>query len=226
MFERPQKNDFDTALSLLMHETRHKLMGEVSHIKSDAIKAGVLQSSRVVVAAVKAADDVHKGAMEQAQAILFDFIERMERPPTEVAAWARPHLENLNNSALGIGPPNNFPQDHQRLTHQYRAVFQQRLDVMLRNVEIGLQKGAGFARAEKVESNEEWISAAEAVRLLAPALKGEHAAKMTICKRAHAGMVHARAERFIIAERAADSVEIPTEFWWAEGHEHLLPRRE
>jgi hypothetical protein len=213
MFERPQKNDLDTALSMLMHESRHKLMEEVNRIKGHAIKAGALQSNRVVVTAMKAADDVHKPAMEQAHAILLDFIERMERPPAEVIVWARPHLENLNNSVLGVVPPNGFPQDHQRLTHQYRAVFQQRLDIMLRDVEIGRTKGSGFARAEKMESKEEWISAVDAVQLLTPGLNGEYTAKMTLCKRAHAGMVRARAERFVIAERA--------DFWWAEGHEAL-----
>ena len=155
MFERPQKNDLDTALSMLMHESRRKLMDEVNRIKVDAIKAGSLQSNGVVVTAIGVADNVHKVAMEQAHTILLDFIERMERAPTEIVGWARPHLENLNNSVLGVVPPNGFPQDHQRLTHQYRAVFQQRLDIMLRNVEIGHQKGAGFARAEKVESKEE-----------------------------------------------------------------------
>jgi len=144
MFERPKKSDLDRSLSLLMHENRHKLMDECNRIKSDAIKAGALQSNRVVVTAVKAADDLHKEAMTKANAILLDFIEHMQRPPAEVVGWARPHLENLGNSLLGVVPPNNFPQDHQRLTHQYRAVFQQRLDGVLRDVEIGLVKGAGL----------------------------------------------------------------------------------
>jgi hypothetical protein len=79
------------------------------------------QSNRFVVTAVKAADDLHKDAMTQANGILLDFIERMERPPAEVVGWARPHLENLGNSLLGVVPPNNFPQDHQRLVHHYRT---------------------------------------------------------------------------------------------------------
>jgi hypothetical protein len=92
MFERPQKNDLDTALSMLMHESRHKLMDEVNRIESEAIKSGI-RSNRLVTTAIKAADDVHKGAMEQAQSILLDFIERMERAPAEVVGWARPHIE-------------------------------------------------------------------------------------------------------------------------------------
>jgi hypothetical protein len=87
--------------------------------------------------------------MTQATAILLDFIERIDRPPAEIVGWARPHLENLGNSLLGVVPPNDLPQDHQRLTHQYRAVFQQRLDGVLRDVEIGFVKGAGFAVRKK-----------------------------------------------------------------------------
>jgi hypothetical protein len=109
MFERPTKDDLDRSLSLLMHENRHKLMEECNRIKSDAIKAGALQSNRVVVTAVKAADDLHKDAMAQANAILLDFIERMERPPAEIVGWARPHLENLGRIASWCCPAKPLP---------------------------------------------------------------------------------------------------------------------
>ena len=89
-FEQPIKGDLDRALSLLMHDHRHKLMEQCNLIKSDAIKAGALQSSRVVVLAMKAADDLHKEAMTQASAILLDYMGRMQRPPVEIIGWARP----------------------------------------------------------------------------------------------------------------------------------------
>ncbi len=221
MFERPTKNDLDRSLSLLMHELRHRLIEKCNHIKWEAAKAGALQSNRVVVTAVKAADDMHNIAMTQATPILFDFIERMERPPAEIVGWARPHLENLGNSLLGVVPPNDFPQDYQRLTSQYRTVFQQRLDGVLRDVEIGFVKGAGFARAEKMESKEEWIAASEAVQLLKPMFDTTYEAQMTICKRAYSGMVRARAQRFLMDGRKRDDFEIPKEFWWAKGHQAL-----
>jgi hypothetical protein len=154
----------------------------------------------------------------------------MERPPTEIIGWARPHLENLGDSLLGVVPPNDLPQDHQRFTHQYRAVFQQRLEGMLRDVEIGLVKGAGFARAKKVESEEEWISAAEAAKLLKPVFNSQYLAQMTICKRAHGGLIRARAERFMIdgveqimrdENRTVINFDIRKEFWWAEGNAAL-----
>jgi hypothetical protein len=221
MFERPIKGDLDRALSQLMHDSRHKLMDECNRIKSDAIKVGALQSSRVILTAAKAADTLHQEAMRQAAPILLDFIGRMQIAPVEITAWARPHLENLGNSLLGAVPPSGLPADYQRIRSQYSAVFQQRLDGVLRDIEIGFVKGAGFARAENVDSKEEWITASEAARLLKPVCETEYGARMTICKRAHSGLIRARAERFMIGTNVHNEHEIPKEFWWAEGHEAL-----
>lgn len=69
---------------------------------------------------------------------------------------------------------------------------------------------------------EEWLAAAEAVRVLTPVCgNSDYAAKLTICKRAHAGLVRASAQRLIIHDKSQDTVEVPKEFWWAEGHEAL-----
>jgi predicted nucleotide-binding protein len=218
MFEQPAKNDIDTALSVLMHEARRQTLDEKNRITSEAIKHGALQSNRVIVAVVDAADKVHNASMTQAKQILIDFVQRMERPATEITAWARPHLENLSNTVLGVVPPNGFPDDHQRIINQYRAVFQQRVDITLRGVEIGYVRGAGFTMSATASETEEWISAARAVTLLG---LGDYSSRMTICKRAHAGLIKARAERFIRGGQAADNVDIPAAFWWAEGHEAL-----
>ena len=219
-FQLPIKGDMDRVLSNLMHDARHKLMIESNRVMGEAAQAGALQSNRVIVTIASLADQLHDASMKQAAPILLDFIERMQLPPAEITEWARPHLENLSNSLLGVIPPNSFPADHKRIVAQYRAAFQQRLDGLLRDIEIGFIKGAGFARAEQVESKEEWITAAEAVRLLKPAF-GTYEAQMTICKRAHGGMIRARARRLVIDNNARDNFEIPKQFWWAEGHEAL-----
>jgi hypothetical protein len=220
MFERPIKGDLDRSLSLLMHDSRHKLMDECNRIKSEAIKAGALRSNRLISTVVKAADQLHKQAMDQALPVLLDFIERMQLAPAQITSWARPHLENLGNSLLGVVPPNGFPADYKRIRAQYAAVFQQRLDGVLRDVEIGFVKGAGFARVEQVESKEEWITAADALAALKPTLT-TYSAQIAICKRAYNGLIRARAERLIVDEKVSNNVEIPKEFWWSEGHTAL-----
>lgn len=68
---------------------------------------------------------------------------------------------------------------------------------------------------------EEWLLAAEAVRLLKQVFNSEHAAKIAICKRAHSGLVRASAQRLVIDDKTRDNVEVPKEFWWAEGGDTL-----
>jgi predicted nucleotide-binding protein len=213
MFERPSKGDIDYALSMLMHEARRQIMEERGRIVSQAAAASCLQSNRVIVLVADAADRIHAASLKQATPMLRDFIERMERPSKEITEWARPHLENLSNSVLGGIPPNGFPADHQRIIGQYRAIFQQRVDGALREAEIGYIKGAGFPARAAIPNHDEWISAAEALALI----KNGRA----ICKRAHVGLVKARAARFISAGKSSDNVDVPTEMWWAEGEAAL-----
>jgi hypothetical protein len=67
---------------------------------------------------------------------------------------------------------------------------------------------------------EDWISAANAVALLKPILSA-YEAQMTICQRAHNGLIRARAERFMRDDKADDNLEVPRRFWHAEGHQAL-----
>lgn len=67
---------------------------------------------------------------------------------------------------------------------------------------------------------EEWITSAEALELLKPLHYST--STRTICKRAHAGLVKAKAERFVSGSNARDDFEIPEIFWWAEGETALV----
>jgi predicted nucleotide-binding protein len=63
----------------------------------------------------------------------------------------------------------------------------------------------------------EWMSAYEARQFLQP-----HAdAASAICRRAHAGLVKARAKWFIGFDEQQTDVEVPRQFWWAEGGDAL-----
>lgn len=68
--------------------------------------------------------------------------------------------------------------------------------------------------ASENQSNDEWLNAAASLDLLG---RGYLAGTTAICKRAHAGLIKARAKRFFRDNRQTDGVEVPTEFWWAEG---------
>ena len=70
--------------------------------------------------------------------------------------------------------------------------------------------------ASSVDPAEEWISSATAKEMV-----GSYQTSM-LCKRAHVGLVKTRAEQFIFDKNVFDDVDLPTEFWWAEGHDALI----
>jgi hypothetical protein len=77
------------------------------------------------------------------------------------------------------------------------------------------------AAEQLAEENRKWIPAAEAVALLKPVFNSGYLAQKTICKRAHAGLVHSRAERFLANGKTRNLAEIAAGFWWAEGEAAL-----
>jgi hypothetical protein len=69
-----------------------------------------------------------------------------------------------------------------------------------------------------MSDRDEWITAASAVALLG---MKHYSSTRTICKRAHVGLIKARAQRFVRDGQFADNVDVPAEFWWAEGEAAL-----
>jgi hypothetical protein len=67
---------------------------------------------------------------------------------------------------------------------------------------------------------DEWLGASETRRLVEAGV-GRWNATLTIAKRAHAGLIRTKAERFIAGTKAFENVELPKIFWWAEGHQAL-----
>jgi hypothetical protein len=61
-----------------------------------------------------------------------------------------------------------------------------------------------------------WLSASETIRRVRTTTDSPYS-RMTIAKRAHAGMVRTRAKLFIVGEGQFNDTELPPQFWWAEG---------
>jgi len=84
---------------------------------------------------------------------------------------------------------------------------------------IGDVRGTCLPPPAPTSEKEDWISAASAVALLGMEY---FLGTRTICKRAHAGLIKARAERFISDGRSDDHINVPVEFWWAEGGQRSI----
>ena len=70
MFERPTKCDIDRALSMLMHEARHKLAARRNEAMGNATKAGAVQNSRLIIVVAEAAERFYIDVMQEATSML------------------------------------------------------------------------------------------------------------------------------------------------------------
>lgn len=68
--------------------------------------------------------------------------------------------------------------------------------------------------------SDQWVRAVKAIELLSEA-GGQHEAILTLCSRAHHGLVKARAALLIAGNERKEHVHVAPAFWWAEGHEAL-----
>jgi uncharacterized protein (TIGR02391 family) len=66
----------------------------------------------------------------------------------------------------------------------------------------------------------DWIPAREAFHLAIRAV-GPNLAREALCKRAHHGLIRARAAQLFVDDRLKENVDIPKGFWWAEGEAAL-----
>jgi hypothetical protein len=217
MFEQPTKDDIDRALATLSDEAQHRLAVQRNNSMAEAAKAGALQNTRLIIVVAEEAKKIHVEVMQQATSMLREFMQRMGITPSQIAQWARPHLEKLGPKLLELVPPCDAPDERRRIVAEYDAQFDRRLTGMLRDIEIGFVKGRGFVEMPR---QDEWVGTAEAIAMLKPILT-ENSARLRICERAHEGLIRARAEQFHDGPRIFSNHEIPKEFWWAEGHEAL-----
>lgn len=86
---------------------------------------------------------------------------------------------------------------------------------------LGRQELRKLRAAQDAVDAESWISAAEAVRLVTTLYNSKLMAQMAICKRAHAGLIRARAATFMVGDQTRSAELIPKGFWWAEGEAAL-----
>lgn len=68
--------------------------------------------------------------------------------------------------------------------------------------------------------DEEWISAKDALAFIQRAAPFTDQ-RGTICKRAHAGLIQARAQTLVLPNAKYSDANVSAGFWWAEGHAAL-----
>jgi predicted nucleotide-binding protein len=126
-----------------------------------------------------------------------------------------PIIENANATLMEIFGFNTVEHDRYKITAIYvRRNREVNTLEFLDDYATCRKKIDDAIKFIKERLAEEWISAASALDLVAMRYPRD---VQTICRRAHAGLIKARAAHFIRDGRSTDNVDVPAEFWWAEG---------
>jgi hypothetical protein len=140
----------------------------------------------------------------------------------------RPYIERFDNEWMMQHPATRVTWNaldvatsltgHPGKNHSLRHVLPKLHQILGRLETLDPNEEIPASGLHSLSAQEEWISAGSAV---APFGIGYQLARRTICQRAYAGLIKARAERFVRNGQSADNVEIPREFWWAKGERAL-----
>lgn len=151
VYRQPSREDLARNLSAVHHSAHHKARKEKGRLVTTHAARGILDSSMFVSAVVEYVDSVHAESVTRAMNVVNEFAGPLDAPAGEIGGWARPHLENISNTLLGL----MMPQGQQSVTgrhfaesrDRYRAVFQQRVDNALRGFEVGFIGGRSIRPA-------------------------------------------------------------------------------
>jgi hypothetical protein len=123
-------HDLDSLLTELMRDSRRKL--DIAIGSTD--QRWQLEHGRVVVGQFGIAEEVQKQAMASAKLILVKAIQSTPLAAFQAVDWVRPHLEDLNRSLIEA-IPRGKPEEYQQQRRQHEAIFAQRLNDLLSDIE-------------------------------------------------------------------------------------------
>ena len=138
----PSVADFQRNLDNTINGARQDVRMKVAAAQSSHAARGLAISGSMLSAAVEIANDIHRNCVVQAMILINEFLHsNSQLTIEEMVITARGRFENFAATLLNSVPSAGMPQQAVKLQNQYAAVFQQRLDGALRDIEIGFVEG-------------------------------------------------------------------------------------
>jgi hypothetical protein len=140
-YQTPTVFDFQRNLDSIIHSGEQEVGKARSRILSEMAAKGLARSGATISQFIQNADEVHKGIIERSMNQIDEFSKAPSQLSREaLAEMARPRLESLAIMLSNV-PTAGSPPVAQQVRTQYAAVFQQRLDGALKDIEIGFING-------------------------------------------------------------------------------------
>jgi hypothetical protein len=154
MYAPPTLSDFQRNLDDLIHRAERDARATTSTTLSEFVSRGTGRSTMLIRATADRLDPLHRATVERAMALIDDCARRNPGlTPVELAQSARSRLGSFATMLLGSIPAAGFHEVEQRVRAECEAVFRQRLDGALRDIEIGFIGGRDVATTGPVIFN-------------------------------------------------------------------------
>lgn len=142
-FRPPTVFDFQRNLDAIIHSGEREARTGAVRTQSQFAAKGLGMSGPLIGAVTGSIDKLHGDILERAMKLTHEFTSGSSQlSPTDLAETSRSRFESFATMLLSTVPPAGSPQVAQRVRDQYAAVFQQRLDGALRDIEIGFVGGS------------------------------------------------------------------------------------
>jgi hypothetical protein len=132
--------DFQRNLDTIIHRGEREARAEAARLRSEFAAKGMGQSGPLISEVIKRADQIHADTLKCAMDLIVEF-SRDSSPIAGLGTTTRQRFESFSVMLVGTVPPAGRPDVAQQIRHQYAAVFQQRLEGALRDIEIGFVDG-------------------------------------------------------------------------------------
>lgn len=141
-FQPPTLFDFQRNLDTLIHSGERQARSKVVQIKSEFAARGMGASTSVIGAAITQFNELHETIVEQSMILIHEFsIGSADLSLAALVQTARTRLDSFATMLMATVPPAGFPQQAQQSRTQYTAVFRQRLEGALKDIQIGFIGG-------------------------------------------------------------------------------------
>jgi hypothetical protein len=134
--------DFQRNLDTIIHSGERVARAEAAKARSEFSARGLGVSGPLLGAVIESANQIHANILKRAMELTHEFSSgNSHLAKADLAKTTRQRFENFAAMLLSTVPSAGRPEIAQQIRHRYAAVFQQRLDGALKDIEIGFIDG-------------------------------------------------------------------------------------
>jgi hypothetical protein len=134
--------DFQRNLDTIIHSGEREARSRAATAQNEFAAKGLGASGPLIENVIQTVDQIHAGILKRAMELTHEFSSGSGHLSKEdLAKTALQRFESLATMLLSTVPLAGRPEVAQQIRRQYAAVFKQRLDVALKDIEIGFIDG-------------------------------------------------------------------------------------